>query len=384
MDGPIDFIQPRLVGERFAGHAIPLEILKDLAVLEELIIETAKWRFRNEHPERKRIPKGFTKGISLQLTAIDEGSAIAKISLSIATFAGMTLSLFPAESQNYLIKAKESIVSAVNAAEQDVNSAVIKTCLSDNLLSYFDRIGRSLREGEAIELNPSDTNNPGRINKVTRRKLLLSSSQVQELTEEITLRGTIPEVDQDKMSFELQIISGPKVTGPITPQHRQTIMDAFNRYCDKAKVLLQGIGRYDRNSRLQCIESIEHINILDTNDVAAQLDEFRSLQVGWMDGKGLAPGKDGLDRLAERFDLYYSEELPLPYIYPTTEGGVQAEWTLGSSEITLEINLDTLAGEWHSLNMITNEQNVRTLQLESVEEWSWINQTIQKLSEEVA
>jgi hypothetical protein len=36
------FLTPRLVGDRFEGHAIPLEVLKDFAVLEEMIVEVAK------------------------------------------------------------------------------------------------------------------------------------------------------------------------------------------------------------------------------------------------------------------------------------------------------------------------------------------------------
>ena len=41
MSESIPFLSPRLVGERFVGHAIPLELLKDLAVVEEMIIEVA-------------------------------------------------------------------------------------------------------------------------------------------------------------------------------------------------------------------------------------------------------------------------------------------------------------------------------------------------------
>lgn len=48
MNAPIPFLCPRMVGPRFDGHAIPLELLKDLAVLEEMIIEIAKWCYLQE------------------------------------------------------------------------------------------------------------------------------------------------------------------------------------------------------------------------------------------------------------------------------------------------------------------------------------------------
>jgi hypothetical protein len=53
------FVAPRLVGARFDDHTIPLELLKDLAALEELVVAVAKWKFVEQHG-RLRAPKGFT------------------------------------------------------------------------------------------------------------------------------------------------------------------------------------------------------------------------------------------------------------------------------------------------------------------------------------
>ena len=98
------FLRPRLTGRRFEGHAIPLEFLKDLAVLEEMIVEVAKWRFLEKNPDRTRSPRGFTKGIELKLTGVEDGSAIAVISLVVAS--GMnakksvTKVLFNSKTQN--------------------------------------------------------------------------------------------------------------------------------------------------------------------------------------------------------------------------------------------------------------------------------------------
>jgi hypothetical protein len=35
------FLAPKMVGQRFEGHAIPLELLRDLAVLEEMVVSPA-------------------------------------------------------------------------------------------------------------------------------------------------------------------------------------------------------------------------------------------------------------------------------------------------------------------------------------------------------
>ena len=47
-------------------------------------------------------------------------------------------------------------------------------------------------------------------------------------------------------------------------------------------------------------------------------------------------------------DAFFPDDLPLPYIYPTPEGGIQAEWSLDGREIEVEIDLNTREGECHS------------------------------------
>ena len=373
----IEFLSPRLVGERFSGHAIPLEVLRDLAVLEEMVVETAKWEYMHEHPDRKRIPRGFTNGVSLKLTGIEDGSAIPRIALFF-TLTGTSMALFPSDNAHYFNKAKDSIVNAVNAAEQNRD---IKEYLPENLLCYFDRIGRSLRDGESLELNPADENQPARLNKGTRRKLLLASSNVLELTEEITLRGSIPAADQAKMTFDLHVISGPTVIAPISPQHCEIVKEAFMRYGNGGIVMLQGIGRFNRNNRLQSIDSVEHISLLDTNDVLVQLDELRSLENGWLDGEGIAPCKEGLDWLAGYFEACYPEDLPVPRIYPTPKGGVQIEWALNAYEISLAVNLNNHRGDFHALNMRNDDEIIKSFDFNKPDDCVLLNQEIKAISE---
>lgn len=370
------FLKPRLTGKRFEGHAIPLEFLKDLAVLEEMIVEVAKWQFLKEHTERKRSPRGFTEGIELKLTAVEEGSAVAVISLIVAAN-----SLFPLENQAYFEQARDAIVSVIDAARQN---KPITEHFPEKALGYFDRMGRSLRSGEAIEFDTPSHSTPVRLTKEIRRKLVLASSAVKELTEEISIRGVIPEADQDDMTFEIQLIDGRKVRAPMATQHLDTILEAFNGYKDGSRVHIQGVGKFNRNERLQGLESIEQITLLDPLDIPARLDELRSLQDGWLDGKGVAPSTAGLDWLANAFDSKYPEDLPLPFVYPTADGGVRAEWSMEPYELSLEIDLSKKTGAWHQLKMDTDEEDARSLNLETDEDWTWLADRVRKVQEAVA
>lgn len=377
MTEPIPFISPRLVGERFQEHAIPLEMLKDLAVLEEMIIEVAKWLFIQDNPGRQRSPRGFTDGISLKLTGIAEGSAIPHIKLFVESKGVYPVTLLPPVNQEYFEKARESIFSAINAASND---ETITYHLPENLLGYFDRIGRGLRNNEALEFNPGNHDRPARLDKAIRRKLIFASLQTQELTEDVTLHGMVPEADQNKMTFTLQMIDGIRVNAPLAPQHQKNIIKAFNGYQDGLRIQIQGIGRYDRYNRLLRIDDVEHITILDPLDVVSRLNEFRKLKDGWLDGCGIAPSHDALNWFSDRFENNFSDDLPLPHLYPTEEGGVQAEWTLGQYEVSLDVDLRTHTGTWHNMNMESATSEDQTFNLDIADSWKMLESMILKLA----
>ena len=369
------FLRPRLVGERFDGHSIPLEVLKDLAVLEEMIVEVAKSEFLKDHPHRQRSPRRFTDGIALTLTAIEEGSAVPVISLVIASLP------FSTENRLYFERARDAVVNAIGAAEQN---QPITAYLPEKSLGYFDRFGRSLRDGEAIELSTPTRQSPARLTKETRRKLVLASSRVKELTEETVERGSIPEVDQSDVTFELQLIDGRKIKVPMTAQHLETILEATTAYRDGARVLVQGIGRFNRNEKLVGFESVEHVSLLDPLDVPARLDELRLLRDGWFEGSGSAPTSTGLDWLSNEFAQSYPEDLTLPFVYPTFEGGIRLEWSLGSHDVTLDIDLATHAARLHALNLSSDEEREEELNLDEPTEWARLVGQIQRIAGEPA
>ena len=58
------------------------------------------------------------------------------------------------------------------------------------------------------------------------------------------------------------------------------------------------------------------------------------------DGKGKAPGKQEFEWLGNTFETNFSPYLPLPYMYPTPEGGIMAEWTINKiREISLDVSI---------------------------------------------
>ena len=102
---------------------------------------------------------------------------------------------------------------------------------------------------------------------------------------------------------------------------------------------------------------------------------------GWLEGGGVAPSLDGLDWLASTFDRHFPDDLPLPYLYPTSEGGVEAEWSLGSQSVIFEVDLATHWGDWLCFDKQSDSEDTRSLNLDTADSWTWLVAEIRCLKE---
>ena len=107
-------------------------------------------------------------------------------------------------------------------------------------------------------------------------------------------------------------------------------------------------------------------------NIDGQIEELKLIEDGWLEGRGRAPSRAGVDWLLGVFVRHVPDDLRNPYLYPTETGGVQAEWSLGSREATLEVNLETHDGSWHVLDLQSHEVQERTLDCDSDDDWAWL------------
>ncbi len=369
------FLKPRLRGARFEDASIPLQVLADLAALREMVIEVAKWKFLQANSERKRVPSGFTNRIELKLTGVEEGSAVPVISL-VSTEPSLNGLGLPY--QDYYEMARDDIVRTV-ASVSDNGQPVNAITLPPKYLGYFNRVGRGLRERECFEFDVPDRSTPARLTREVRN-ILLQAASVTEILQEVSLRGTVPEADQDKMTFELQQIYGSKVVCSLPDLHRDTIIECFAGYENSVRILVQGIGRFDLQNRLSGMESVDSVSILEPLDVPARLDELRSMKDGEYDGLGSAPSHEGLDWLSDTFEMYYPDDLPLPNTYPTPEGGLEMEWSEGFQTVIFGINLATHEGAWFQFDKSSDSEMSRELDLDTSEDWQWMSSQIRHMT----
>ena len=361
-----DFLKPALNGQRFEKHSLPLELLKDFAVLQEMLVEVAKWEFRRSNPDRKRTPKNFATDIDLHLEQIEEGSAILKITLVFAT-------LFPSAHLQYFEQARADIVSSIDSADRGGTPT-----LPPKLLNYFDRFGRGLRAGESISF---DYGSGTATLSPDTRKRLVRFAEIKEWTDEVTLRVRVPGANKLKGTFDVELSDGITFGARLENQFREEILQAFQNYGTGTDeyVVIQGIAVKDRDDRPKGFHLIEHVVQPDPLDISFRLDELANLDDGWYEGKGTAPKRDHLLELSKRFDTQFDASLPLPHIYPTADGGIQAEWDLRDWSVSLEIGANGLQGDLQAVNLDDQTTIERSFSLDGADGWSELNETLSRI-----
>lgn len=132
-----------------------------------------------------------------------------------------------------------------------------------------------------------------------------------------------------------------------------------------------------------------HYPAVDPLNIDLQIAGMRHLEDGWADGMqsaetwgrgyGKALSAEGLDWIAGQFDLHYAQILPRPYLYPTPEGGIQAEWSIGPYEASIEIDILQHIGYWHCFDIENKTSTEHHFDLDQADSWHWIAHEVTRL-----
>ncbi|HSI82229.1 MAG: hypothetical protein ACAI35_26595 [Candidatus Methylacidiphilales bacterium] len=351
------FIKPRLSGSRFDEHSLPLEVLKDWAAFEELVLEVARSVYLQNNPTRKQVPRGFAEGFSLHLSGVEAGSAVPVIDRLIPD------GMLPFADDIFAV-ARNLVLLTISAV---TIGQPIPVEFPRELLGYFDKFGKSLRANESVELSAPGQAVPVLYDKAVRKKLVLLGG-AREYRATAELRGWVSEVNVEKQSYILKLVNGDRLPGQFAPEIRKTVVAALDEY-EESKVLVRGIVIYDQGDRPRKIEQTAHIELLDANDVPGRLDELALIKDGWLEGGGTAPSREGMNWLAEEWTGSYPGDLPNPFVYPTPEGNVQLEWTLGQWEVAAEIDFKTRRAFLFAVHTETEETHDGETDLRAAAGW---------------
>jgi len=354
---------PRFVGERFDDHGIPLSILSELSILEDITLLIAKDLYLKGNVDRKRVLKNFDQGITFELKSIEKGSVIPTIVLVCAMNG-----LFPVENSVFFKDAGNKLISTIEKASLGLD---ISNEIPRSAMAQFSKFGKGLRQDEFIEF---DQNLPHKAKFDLRTRInLVSAAGESEFSANTKIRGFVSEMNKAKKTFNIESISGAIYTLSYSEDQKQEVHEAFSEYENKSKILVEGTGKVDSSGKLISIEEVDKLTLLDDLDVQFRLDELSLLKDGWLEGNGISPSDDGLSWISESFDKYFHPNLDLPYIYPTPDGNIQAEWEMKNWSVTLDVQLNNKIGYYHAFETISSKEIERDINLSTESGWSELN-----------
>ena len=328
----VEFLQPRFEGERFEQHTLPVEVARDLAAYEELVIALARHLYLEAHPGRQRVPKGFEESFSLHLDRVEPGSARPLLAWVTALALG-TLPFPPggdgSEATQTFFQARDLIAECIDASAA---GQPLPPRFPRELLDYFNVLGRSLREGESVDLHP-DRITGAKLTPERRKRLVLAGQQYY--TREVHYTGTVAEVDWEKDTFRLRLTDGAVVIAPLPDFFRERAVNAGG----KARSLTQirCIGQFDAYDHLRKIVETLQLGVSANHALAAQFEKMGTGTDGWLEGTGRAIDPELLAWASDRLLETFPQDLPFPFVCPTPTGSIFLEWTLGDWTVSAEL-----------------------------------------------
>lgn len=328
----ITFATPVFSGARFDGTGVPVDVLPELAGYRDLIVAWAKHLWNTANPQRRRLPKGFEDGFRLTLERVETGSAVPVLERWLPDGQQQLFAV------DYFDQARDEIARVLEQVAND-NAEVLRD-LPDELFQKFNRLGRRLRADEYIEFR-RDKNTPGpRYDRTTRVRILRQVGR--EYEDDVDVVGQVTEARRagDK-SFRLALADNPNVI--VDCGEDRFAVGTWALHTGQT-VRVIGTGVYSGTGQLLRVTTVDDVTVQGpvgaSSKISEQVDALRALEAGWLDGEGDAidgPGLEWVSAVLNR--MAATALLPFPFIYPTEDGGVRAEWSTERWELGVTFDL---------------------------------------------
>lgn len=353
-----EFITHIFRGKRFNDETVPVDILPELTAYRNLILAVAKHCFMQQHQGRRRVPKRFEEQFDLRLSKVSSGSTV------IALERKSPLKLF--DMGDVFTIARDRVNECINSVG---NGLTPPPDFPDSLLRYFRGFGQSLEKDESISLRSPSGHEEITYDRAVRRRLLRASLRKEEVLFDLigVVTGLVSEA-KNVFRFKTQglgeggfefpsLVLGKTIEGVFSPEFEDDLTYAF-RNRESVLVRIEGIGRRSTSNEFQ-IEEVQKIQlgkpVPDGPDLEKRIEELLGLQDGWFDGEGKAFDAQSIEVVADFIRaLCWEWDLPTPYLYPTPENNLQAEWTFGEWEVSLTFDFGSNRIIGLAVNSITD------------------------------
>ena len=344
----IPFIEPVFKGDRFANHRLPVQVFPDLIAYDVIIRAIAKELYFSAHKDRTRIPKGFQERFKLNLTDIKPGSVVSVLSREFET---------EQNENDEFDRARDLLNEFVSS----INNPKPLEKFPKKIIYLFEDLGKTLQQGDSIELRIPGKNNSSTYSKEIRSKIL--SINKKPYLDICYLTGSVSGFDAEKRKLFVVLEDGQSIEGPLDPSFDALLRDIAPQYKRKdIAVTLIGLARYQPDGSVAEIKKLQHLVVYQEGipeffpNTTTQLNALCDLKDGWHDGEEKAFQQSDIDMVRVWLEsLLKTGDMPSPFIYPADNNMIECEWSFGYWEISFSFLLPLKAVVLHAAHVNSEE-----------------------------
>ncbi|WP_434384730.1 hypothetical protein [Melittangium boletus] len=357
---PKVFAAPVLKGGRFDDHTIPVDVLPQFQVYQNLIRDLGTHLYYTR-TKRARLPPGFKEAFQLKLRQVEGDCAVPVLALPEAEGVGDIAAT--QQMLAYYDNARDLVASAIQALG---TNEPLPSEFPEDMLVELLKLGKYLGDDETLELRgPSRSTGPV-YNAMTR--LLLEQRLARRSYKKVAkLSGTVVGFDWDSSSFRLRTLDGHYVEGRHTASTGRQLLKALNqKVFTRANVL--GVVTFTQDHVPEKIRDLQDARTWSGSDeasvgqVESRIREFQEWWGATVPDRAFVAGEmlwlgDYLIR------LMVERHVPKPRLYLRPDGQIEAEWTFGDWEVSATIDLAKKSAWMHAGHVETLEDADATLDM---------------------
>lgn len=328
------FMELTFDGGRFVTHSVPVDVLAELATVQRLLVKVARHLFFLRHPDRRRVPQGFVDAAQIHLASAEAHCFTAELERP-----GAWEGASPDDLAIFASARDLSIAALAAASTEDP----LPPEFPGNALDLLAALGRRLEDGERLLVRGIGAAAPSaRVDQESRVKLAAFIQKPLERVER--LDGEVEQMDDGSHRFTLRTRAGARIEVPFDPLQRAPLVEAFSQR-PIARVRVRGqlvLGAPWRMKQVEELEVMDDERAADVQKVWDRLASFDEIQDGWLEGEGRAPSERAIVHARHVLARLLVERRALerPRVFPTPNGGVQAEWVIGPWAIDISFDPD--------------------------------------------
>ncbi len=361
MEGESKSYSLRYVGRRFNRTRLPLDVLGDLRAFRDLIAALAKQEFRQNNPDRKRVPQGFDRSISFALTDIEDGSATPVLSLD-HEMAQQNLPNIGGEMEKIVGQAFKRVAKIFDDAAYNT----FPLALPQDAIYALSKLGANIQKDERIEFvgTKGADGKVVSLDAVRRKKLL---TRVRETyTAEFESVGTLTGVDASHNTIQVQTEKYGELRLPLDGVSMPAEQFDGNLHTSVEFSLSVALDAHDDFKAIEAVHSVDLVSPHgeDVMRCVKRLQELAKIEKGWLgeqQGEQLVhlAGMRAAQLIFMRADL-----AKLFRIFPTEDGGISLEFDKDGWSFAVEIMPDG------SLEIDGSSESGQTFEAKSFDEFS--------------